>query len=128
MAFIPDFRLVHIGINCADDAEAQNCMHQFAQLFGLLPNPERQCEFSGYTGTQIEWMKHGGRGTHGHLALETADLPAARQYLEAKGFAFDDSSALYTPDGRMMVIYAKQEIAGFAIHLVQRGDLAPADN
>ena len=53
-------------------------------------------------------------------ALATADLPAARRYLEEKGFAFDEDSVKRFPDGRILVIYAKQQIGGFAIHLMQK--------
>lgn len=52
--------------------------------------------------------------------LATADLPAARRYLEEKGFAFDEDSVKRFPDGRILVIYAKQQIGGFAIHLMQK--------
>ena len=65
-------------------------------------------------------MKVPGRGRNGHIALATSDLPAARQYLEKKGFAFDDASIKRMEDGRILVIYAKQEIGGFAIHLMQK--------
>lgn len=65
-------------------------------------------------------MKAPGRGEHGHIALATGDLPAARRYLEEKGFAFDEDSVKRFPDGRILVIYAKQQIGGFAIHLMQK--------
>lgn len=65
-------------------------------------------------------MKAPGRGRCGHIALATADLPAARAYLEEKGFLFDEDSIKRMPDGRILVIYARQEIGGFAIHLMQK--------
>ena len=43
-----------------------------------------------------------------------------RAYLEEKGFLFDDGSIKRFPDGRILVIYSKSEIGGFAIHLMQR--------
>lgn len=52
--------------------------------------------------------------------MPPADLPAARRYLEEKGFAFDEDSVKRFPDGRILVIYAKQQIGGFAIHLMQK--------
>lgn len=120
MSFTPDFSIVHLGVNCKDAAEAIACAGQFAELFNLPPNPAKESADARFTGTQIEWMKAPGRGTHGHIALSTSDLPAARAYLEAKGFAFDDASTKFFPDGRPLVIYSKQEIGGFAIHLMQK--------
>lgn len=81
-------------------------------------NPAKESADARFTGSQIEWMKAPGRGEHGHIALATADLPAARRYLEEKGFAFDEDSVKRFPDGRILVIYARQQIGGFAIHLM----------
>ena len=120
MGFTPDFQLAHVGVNCADEAEAAASADRFAALFGLARDPAREGPGSCYTGAELEWMKSPGPGRHGHIALSTGDLPGARAWLEEKGFAFDESTAKYFPDGRMLVIYAKEEIGGFAIHLMQR--------
>ena len=120
MAYTPDFEIAHIGVNCADAAQAERCAEQFAVLFQLAVNPPKESADARFTGTQIEWMKAPGRGEHGHMALATGDLPAARRYLEEKGFAFDEDSVKRFPDGRILVIYAKQQIGGFAIHLMQK--------
>ena len=120
MAFVPDFEVVHVGVNCADEAQAGGCAAKFAELFDLGVNPEKESKDATFTGTAIEWLKKPGRGTHGHISLATSDLPAAREYLEAKGFHFDESSSKRFPDGRILVIYAEEEIGGFAIHLLQK--------
>ncbi len=82
MAFVPDFEIVHLGVNCEDEAEAVSCAGQFEELFGLAVNPAKESADARFTGTRIEWMKKLGRGQHGHIALATADLPGARRYLE----------------------------------------------
>lgn len=120
MAYTPDFEIVHIGVNCPDEATAVDCARKFELLFRLAVNPAKESADARFTTTQIEWMKKPGRGTHGHIALATADLPAARQYLEEQGFAFDDASIKRFADGRILVIYSKEEIGGFAIHLMQK--------
>lgn len=120
MVFTPDFQIAHLGVNCGDEAQAMACAGLFSALFGLEVNPAKESADARFTGTQIEWLKSSGRGTHGHIALATSDLPAARQYLEEKGFAFDDSSIKWLPDGRPLVIYSREEIGGFAIHLMQK--------
>ena len=43
-----------------------------------------------------------------------------RRYLEEKGFSFDEESIKHFSDGRVLVIYAKEQIGGFAIHLMQK--------
>lgn len=117
--FTPDFEIVHLGVNTGTEEEAVRCAALFEALFGLAPNPAKESADARFTGTKIEWLKKPGRGTHGHIALATNDLPAAREYLEEKGFMFDDDSVKYFPDGRILVIYSKDEIGGFAIHLMQ---------
>ena len=42
----------------------------------------------------------------------------AARYLEEKGFSFDEESIKHFSDGRVLVIYAKEQIGGFAIHLM----------
>lgn len=118
--FTPDFEIVHLGVNTGSEEQAAACAGMFETLFSLPPNPAKESADARFTGTQIEWMKGKGRGTHGHIAIATSDLPAARAYLEEKGFAFDDSSVKRFPDGRILVIYSREEIGGFAIHLMQR--------
>ena len=39
--------------------------------------------------------------------------------MERRGFAFDDSSVILR-DGKLRAIYLKDEIAGFAVHLLQK--------
>ena len=65
-------------------------------------------------------MKKPGRGKHGHIALETEDLPGARGISGEKRISFLNETAKYLPDGRILVLYAEQEIGGFAIHLMQK--------
>ena len=120
MDFTPDFEIVHVGVNCAGAEEATACARRFEALFGLTVNPDKDSPDACFTETQIEWMKAPGRGEHGHLALATSDLPAARRYLEEKGFSFDEDSIKRFEDGRILVIYAREQIGGFAVHLMQR--------
>ena len=107
MAYTPDFEIAHIGVNCADAAQAERCAEQFAVLFQLAVNPAKESADARFTGTQIEWMKANGRGENGHIDLDTSNNHAS---LSVKRF----------PDGRILVIYAKQQIGGFAIHLMQK--------
>ena len=120
MSFVPDFEVVHVGVNCVDESQAVVCAARFEDLFGMPVNPAKESADARFTGTVIEWLKKPGRGTHGHISLATSDLPAARAYLEEKGFHFIEDSIKRFPDGRILVIYAQEEIGGFAIHLQQK--------
>lgn len=114
------FSIEHLGVNLPQEEEAAKCVALMSTLFGLEQNPKNESATASFTGTQIEWMKSIGKGTHGHIAIGTCDLPKAKTYLETKGLTFDESSIKRTPQGDILVIYADMEIGGFAIHLLQK--------
>ena len=120
MSFVPDFKFDHLGVNVGCEEKAHACAAFFAAMFGMERNPAKESPDASFTEWDIEWVKSQGRGTLGHIAVATKDLPAARAYLEEKGMTFDDSSVKSFPDGRPMVVYAVEEIGGFAIHLMQK--------
>ena len=111
------FMFSHIGVNCEDNAEAQQQAALLTALFGL---PAADGKDSVYSGSSIELMKGSGRGKNGHIAIATDDICKAMKALEEKGFKFVESSAKYDDDGKMKVIYLEQEMAGFAVHLLQK--------
>ena len=111
------FELAHIGINQEDAAEAAITAALFSDLFGFKL---RETGGSIFAAEQFEIMKKPFRGRLGHIAIRTADAGAARQYLEARGIVFDESSAVRGSDGSLLIISARDEIAGFAFHLVQK--------
>lgn len=41
MAFVPDFQLVHIGVNLQNEEQAEQCAKQFSELFGLEKNKRK---------------------------------------------------------------------------------------
>ncbi len=110
-------RIRHIGINQNDSREAMDNARKLSLLTGWPI--ENDTEGSCFVGTGLEVMKHKGRGTHGHIALETRSIPRAMWHLDRRGFAFDKESAAYTPAGQLRLIYLEGEFAGFGIHLSQ---------
>ncbi len=110
------FELKHIGVNSGDPETAMKDAQALAKILGW---PIKDGNSSTFTGTAFEFMKKPFRGTHGHIALGTNYIQRARWYLEQKGFAFDDESAAYK-DGKLVAVYFKDEIAGFAFHLLQK--------
>jgi 2-dehydro-3-deoxyphosphogluconate aldolase / (4S)-4-hydroxy-2-oxoglutarate aldolase len=109
------FELKHVGVNSGDPDTAMKDAQALAEILGW---PVKNGNSSVFTGTAFEFMKKPFRGTHGHIALGTNYLQRARWYLEQKGYAFDDESSYYK-DGKLTAIYFKDEIAGFAWHLLQ---------
>ncbi len=110
------FELVHVGINSADDAEAKGTADKLCKLLGW---PLKDGSKSFFAGTGIEVMKMPFYGEKGHIAIGTHFVDRAKAYLERQGVAFDEASA-NIKDGQLKAIYLKDEIAGFAFHLVQR--------
>ena len=68
---------------------------------------------------ELELMKKPGRGKYGHIAIKTNSLVRAIAHLELQGAVFDRAS-LVEKNGKPTAIYLADEIAGFAVHLVQK--------
>ena len=64
-------------------------------------------------------MKKKYLGKNGHIAVATNDIEKAKAYLAVRGVELDEETAKYK-NGKMIAIYLKEEIGGFAIHLVQK--------
>ena len=110
------FELMHVGINCTSDEEAGAVAKRFCALFGW---PLKEGTGGDFAGSYIEAMKRPGLGEKGHIAIGCNAIGRAKAYLEAQGFAFDESSAKIK-DGRMTAIYFRDQIGGFAVHLLQK--------
>ena len=111
-----NFRLLHVGINSANLEEGRKNAELMADLFGF---PMRETDGSWFLNEQFEIMKMPFRGHNGHIAIAVSDAAGARRYLESKGIVFAEESAKYDEDGKLKLIYAETEIAGFAFHLTE---------
>lgn len=110
------FELRHVGINCKDDNEALQTVKLFESMFGFT---SRQTPVSYFAGTAIEAMKEPFLGEKGHIGIGTNNVERAVSYLESQGFEFNKETEKYV-DNKLFAIYFKNDIAGFAIHLVQK--------
>lgn len=109
---------VHMGINGENAEEATKSARLFEMMFGL---PVREGSKSLFAGDAFEFMKQKGPGTHGHIAIRTNFVDRAMAYFKRMGFAFDESTVTYDDKtGKPKFVYFKDEIAGFAIHLLQK--------
>ena len=109
-------KLGHIGINPAKGADAAEAVRLFAMIFGLTP---RESANSYMLDGAVEVMKEGGRGQHGHIGIGTLSLKRARSYFERLGFKFDENTAKKNSAGQVGALYFQDELAGFALHLMQ---------
>ncbi len=109
-----DLYVAHVGINATNPEEAEKIARQLSALMGI-PTVEQPPSF--FAGTLVEVMKNGGRGTNGHIGFHVNNIPAAEKYFAEHGLEVDESSRRLNPDGSTFLVYFKDEIAGFALHL-----------
>lgn len=110
------FELKHVGINCECEAEAEAATDVFEKAFGFTKKVGNSSIFAG---SYIEAMKTPYLGAKGHIAIGTNNIERAVSYLDALGIAADMETAKYK-DGKMATVYLKDEVAGFALHLLQK--------
>lgn len=109
-----DLYVAHVGINATNPEEAEKIACQLSALMGI-PTVEQPPSF--FAGTLVEVMKNGGRGTNGHIGFHVKNIPAAEKYFAERGLEVDETSRCLNPDGSTFLVYFKDEIAGFALHL-----------
>jgi len=110
------FDMAHIGINSPDAETAMDVSKKFSNIFSL---PLKEGNSSNFAGTGIEVNKSMGLGKNGHIAIKTNSIPRAVAYLERNGVEVDMSTAKGPVGGPMVAVYLKEEIGGFAVHLLQ---------
>ena len=110
------FELAHIGINAKNADESLLLAEKLSYMFGF---PLKQGNSSNFSGTSFEIMKRPGRGQHGHIAMRTNSLVRAAAYLERNGAELDISSINGTLE-QASAVYLRNEIGGFALHLLQK--------
>lgn len=108
--------LRHVGVNSGDPETAMRDARQIAKLLGW---EIKDGNSSTFCGSAFELMKKPGRGRNGHIAIACNSIARAKWHLEQRGFAFDEDSAV-VKGGKTVAIYLKDDIAGFAFHLVQK--------
>ncbi len=110
------FELAHIGINAENEEEALKLANRFSFLLGV---PAKVGNSSIFSGTVVEVMKTPFKGTHGHIAIRTNYIERAVNYMSTVlGVEFEEPKR--DDKGKYKAIYMKEEIGGFAVHLVQK--------
>jgi 2-dehydro-3-deoxyphosphogluconate aldolase/(4S)-4-hydroxy-2-oxoglutarate aldolase len=109
---------IHMGITSDCAEEGKRAAKLFETLFGLTL---KETSKSVFAGDAFEFMLGKGPGTHGHIAIRTNFVDRAMAYFKRMGIEFDESSVTYDEKtGKPKFAYFKDEICGFAIHLVTK--------
>lgn len=106
------FEMVHIGINSENSEEAMKSAKLFSAMFDFDIQEGNSSIFVG--DRSLEIMKKPFLGKNGHIAIRTNTLSRAIAYFKKKGFEFDESTM------GPKAVYFKDEVSGFAIHLLQK--------
>lgn len=111
------FEIRHVGINAVDDVAAGNIAETFSTMFHMK---KRDTATSVFVGNAFEVMKSPYLGAYGHIAIQTNSTDRAFYYFTKAGYEFNMDTATYDEDGRLKVVYFKEEVGGFALHLAQK--------
>jgi 2-dehydro-3-deoxyphosphogluconate aldolase/(4S)-4-hydroxy-2-oxoglutarate aldolase len=112
------FELAHVGLNGGNDENAGKSAELFSRLFHFQVAEGQGSFFLGKK--EIEIMKGPGRGEKGHLAFYANDVERALFHLKRQGIRPVEGTEKFK-DGKTVLVYLDREIAGFAIHLRQKG-------
>jgi 2-dehydro-3-deoxyphosphogluconate aldolase/(4S)-4-hydroxy-2-oxoglutarate aldolase len=94
------FEIAHVGINQDSPEESLTVAKKFNKAFGF---PVSEGNSSNFSSSFIEITKTNFKGANGHLAVKTNNI----------------SRAIYK-DNTIVAVYLREEIAGFAIHLLKK--------
>ena len=110
------FEIAHVGINTDGADTSMAVCREFERAFGFTVKAGNSSNFSSAT---IEVMKSRYLGENGHLAVRTNSMACAVAELEKCGYSVDMETAKFKGE-KMTAVYLKEEIGGFAIHLLQK--------
>lgn len=110
------FTLAHVGINHASRAESEQTAKCFASLFCMPTIEHSACVFAG---SAMECNDFMGPGERGHIGVRTTSMLRACAWLRGNHVELREDYRKYNAAGKLTCVYLKQEIGGFAIHVVQ---------
>ena len=111
------FKIVHVGINAGSADNAYDIAKMFAP-FCLEIN--RDTDAGMFLNNDIEIMKKPWYGEKGHIAIACNNIKRAEAYLKSIGVKFIEESKNIDAKGNYKAVYIDGDIAGFAVHLVQK--------
>ena len=72
------FKLVHVGINTESEADADGAAARMKEIFSFATDKR---SVSSFAGKGFEFMNMIGRGTMGHIAIQTSSVERAVYHL-----------------------------------------------
>lgn len=111
------FKLAHVGINCNDENEALKEAKKLSVLFGFDISNVGKSVFSE---KYAEFMKVPYYGKNGHIGFYTNSVKRALAYFEQNSIEIINESIGTDEKGEPEFAYLKEQIGGFAIHIVQK--------
>ena len=111
------FELAHVGINHQSEDSAKNTAETISDIFRF---ETRYMNSAVFADTAVEAVKSGVYGEKGHIGFYTNSIERAMAYLNEKGVELNEQSIKRNKSGDITCIYLKEEIAGFAFHIVSR--------
>ena len=107
------FSLLHVGINPCAGSDALADAKLLSSMLGMA---FKEGNSSAFVGTSFEFMKKAGRGTKGHIAIQTLSIERALEWFA--GFGIKPIEETIKMKGKnISVVYLDKEISGFALHL-----------
>jgi len=111
------FELAHVGINNENGQEAENSANVMGDIFRL---PVKVGNSSVFSGTAVEFMKTMFYGTKGHIGFKTNSMERALAYFKNSNIEIIEESIRTDDKGKLVSAYLKEEIGGFAVHVVRK--------
>ena len=109
------FEVAHIGINTPDADAAMDVCKAFNDAFDFNV---KQGTSSNFASAGVEVMKTMFKGANGHIAIRTNKMIPAIAEMERRGYELDMDSV--KDKDNIKAVYFKNEIGGFAVHLLQK--------
>ena len=110
------YELAHVGVNTDGRVSALEISGEWEKTFGFAA---AEGNSSCFAGTEIEVMNRRYLGENGHIGIATRSMERAIDDMEKRGFSLDMNTAKYSGE-RIKAVYLKNEIGGFAVHLMQK--------
>lgn len=112
-----DFTVGHVGINAQSAENASKINDRFMQMFDIS---SKETPIAYFSGNLTEIMKIPFVGECGHICVDTNYLPRALAMMSRKGVELDEDKKFYDAKGKLITVYLKEVVGGFALHLRQK--------
>ncbi len=117
VALVLDLELAHVGVDADTAEEAGGLAGRFSKLLGAAT---RELPGAIFVGTGIEIMKKRSTDVHGHIAIRTASVARAVDWLAREGLEVDPAREVKDAKGKTRLVFLKESFGGFGVHLTQK--------